>query len=252
VTTDYDRKCLNEYVFLQERVNRYFVELTIDCPYGLPQRACFYQALFSTLTERQMEVFLAAGYRRNGNCLYTMHCQTCRACIPIRLRVDDFSPNRNQRRVWRRNMDVQVHMDSLRLDQEHLELCDLFLQTRYPREHNRAQGYYGEFFCNTITDTVQVQFRLEDRLVGASIVDMGTNFMNAVYFYFDPRHGNRSLGTYNILTLIDICRKLGLAYLYLGYFIAGVPAMSYKEKFRPHQLLLQNGWEDIEYQREGR
>lgn len=245
MTTDYDTKCLNEYAFLQARVDRYFVELMIDCPYGLPYQACFYQALFSTLTERQMEVFLAAGYRRNGNCLYTMHCRGCRACVPIRLKVDDFLPNRNQRRVLRKNVDVQVNMDSLQLDQEHLDLCDLFLQTRYPREHNRAQGYYGEFFCNTITDTAQVQFRLENRLIGASIVDMGVNFMNAVYFYFDPRQGKRSLGTFNILALIDICQKLGLAYLYLGYFIAGVPAMSYKENFKPHQLLLPNGWEDL-------
>ncbi len=245
MTIDYDRRCLNEFAFLQARVERYFVELAIDCPYGLPQQACFYQAMFSGLTEWQMEIFLAAGYRRNGNCLYTMHCRRCRACVPIRLKVEDFRPNRNQRRVWRNNSDVVVELGSLQLDEEHLRLCDLFLQTRYPREQNRAQGYYGEFFANTIADTAQVQYRLDGQLIGAAVIDLGENFLNAVYFYFDPRLGGRSLGTFNILTLIDMCQKLGMTYLYLGYYIAEVSAMNYKARFQPCQLRSDHGWVDF-------
>ena len=243
--SEYDRTCFTEFSVFRERIDPYFTESTILCPYGLPHLACFSQASFNILTDRQMEVFLAAGYRRNGNCLYSMKCWGCTSCIPIRIRVADFAANRNQHRVWKRNADVDVKMEALQLDQEHLDLCDLFLQQRYPREHNRAQGYYGEFFCNTIADTLQVQYSVENRLVGASIIDLGRNFLNAVYFYFDPNESRRSLGTYNILTLISLCRQLDIAYLYLGYYIEEVSAMNYKNRFRPHQLLKDGHWREI-------
>ena len=240
--SEYDQWCQEEFAILQEKIKPYVVEMTMPCPYGLPHIARFSQALFEHLTDRQLEVFLAAGYRRNGNSLYTMRCWDCHACVPIRLRPSQFRPNRSQRRARQRNRDLAVSFGELQLDLEHLELCDLFLQTRYPRERSRAYGYYGEFFCNTIAETRQLQFRLDDRLLGASIIDIGENFMNAVYFYFDPSETRRSLGTFNILSLVELCRQMDIGYLYLGYYIAETRAMRYKAAFKPHQLLLGEHW----------
>ena len=241
--TEYDQRCAADFAALRVGVDKFFIELQTSCPYGLPHTACFYQAMFGPLNERAMELFLAAGYRRNGNCLYSMYCRECSACIPMRLRVTDFCPNRNQRRVQNRNGDLEIDVDYLQVSGESLELCDRFLQSRSPQEYNTADGYYGGFFCNNIVDSAQVQFRLAGRLVGTSIVDVGANWMNAVYFFFDPDEKKRSLGTYNILTLINICRERDIEYLYLGYYIAGVSAMSYKENFRPHQFFLQKKWQ---------
>jgi arginine-tRNA-protein transferase len=239
---DYDTRCAAEFTALQARVDRYFVELKTECPYGVPCIACFYQAMFGPLTDRTMELFLAAGYRRNGNCLYTMHCRACSACIPIRLLPGQFLPDRNQRRVVRKNSDIEVSISKVTMDAEHLSLCGRFLQARYPQEHNNAEGYYGGFFCNTIVDSARVDFRLDGRLVGGSIIDLGENWMNAVYFYFDPDEAARGLGTFNILTLVDLCRELEIEYLYLGYYIKNVRAMSYKQRFRPHELFLEGKW----------
>jgi len=244
--SEYDQWCLREYALLREKIEPYAVEMTIPCPYGLPHTARFSQTLFDCLTDRQLEILFAVGYRRNGNSLYTMRCWDCQACVPIRLRPDQFRPNRSQRRAWKRNQDLTVSLDQLQLDLEHMELCDLFLRTRYPRERNRAPGYYGEFFCNGIADTRQVQYRLGEKLLGASIIDIGRNFMNAVYFYFDPGEARRGLGTFNILSLIRLCRELGIGYLYLGYCIAETQAMRYKAAFKPHQLLLGEGWVEVQ------
>ncbi len=87
-----------------------------------------------------------------------------------------------------------------------------------------------------------MQYRLDGRLVGASIIDIGENWRNAVYFYFDPDEGRRSLGTFNILPLLDFCRERGISYLYLGYYIQDVAAMSYKSAFKPYYLLQAGGW----------
>lgn len=241
--TDYDTACAAEFAVLQNRVDRYFVELNTECPYGLPYVACFYQAMFGPLTDRAMELFLAAGYRRNGNCLYAMHCRQCMACIPIRLRPQLFRPSRSQKRVLKKNSDVEVNFSHVTMDEEHMELCGKFLQARYPQEHNTAEGYYGGFFCNTIVDSARLDFRLDGRLIGGSIIDLGENWLNAVYFYFDPEESARSLGTLNILTLVEMCLEYEIEYLYLGYYIKGVHAMSYKERFRPHELFIDGKWQ---------
>lgn len=245
MTTDYDITCAAEFAALQNRVERYFVELRTECPYGLPYMACFHQAMFGPLTDRAMELFLAAGYRRNGNCLYNMHCAQCCACIPIRLKPQNFKPNRNQRRVIKKNRDLSIRLAPVDMDADNMKLCDRFLQARYPQEHNTADGYYSGFFCNTIVDSVRIEFLLKGKLVGGSIIDIGGNWINAVYFYFDPDESARSLGTFNILTLIEMCLDYGIDYLYLGYFIKGVQAMSYKKHFRPHELFLDGKWIEL-------
>lgn len=238
----YDEQCAEDFREIRGRVEPYFLDLQTSCPYGLPFVATFHQAVFHPIDQRIMELFLAAGYRRNGNCLYTMHCVGCSACIPIRLNVANFKPNRNQRRIARKNRDVVIETEGLFEDKENIDLCRKFLNERYPQKSNSAEGYYRSFFLNGIVNSARLQYRLDDRLIGASIIDIGENWINAVYFYFDPDEGRRSLGVFNILSLVDFCRERGIEYLYLGYFIQEVAAMSYKSSFKPHSLLQGGKW----------
>ncbi len=142
----YDQQCAREFVQLQSRCDDYFVEMAVECPYHLPHTAVFYQALFAPMPERIMELFLASGYRRNGNCLYAMHCPECSACIPIRLEVEELRLNRNQQRVLRKNQDIEIDYGPVQLRPENLELCQKFLSARYPHKNNQAESYYSGFF----------------------------------------------------------------------------------------------------------
>jgi len=239
----YDDLCCNEFSVLQRTIEHLFVDINIGCPYGLPYVATFHQATFAPLNERLMELFLATGHRRNGNSLYCMCCSECSACIPIRLHIDEFCPNRNQKRAVKKNRDVETKLLPLGVSRENIDLCEDFLQVRYPRESNTARGYYRDFFFNTIVDSCQLQFRLDGRLIGTSIIDYGNNWLNAVYFYFDPCEEHRSLGTYNIMCLVDLCRKWDIQYLYLGYLIRSVSSMRYKSNYRPHYLFKKEKWQ---------
>jgi arginyl-tRNA--protein-N-Asp/Glu arginylyltransferase len=240
----YDERCRLEFEAMISRVDHLFVNIDIDCPYGLPDTATFHQATFAPLSERAMELFLAAGYRRNGNCLYNMKCGGCHCCTPIRLHPLTFMPNRNQKRAAKKNSDLLINILPLQPSAENLALCKKFLRARYPKESNSAQGYFRDFFLNNIVTSAQIQYRAGETLIGTSIIDIGYNWMNAVYFYFDPAEGKRSLGTYNILQLVDICLEWEIEYLYLGYLIENVPAMSYKGNFRPHYLLQDGIWQE--------
>ncbi len=239
----YDERCRLEFQALISRVDHLFVDIDIDCPYGLPYVSTFHQATFAPLSDRAMELFLGAGYRRNGNCLYNMRCKNCIACTPIRLSPSAFKPNRNQKRTVKKNGDVKNDLLPLKPDIENLELCEKFLSSRYPKENNCSHGYFRDFFLNNIVSSAQIQYRVEETLVGTSVIDIGYNWLNAVYFYFDPVESKRSLGTYNIMHLVDICLEWELDYLYLGYLIDTVPAMSYKRNFKPHFVLRDQKWQ---------
>lgn len=181
----------------------------------------------------------------NAECdsLYTMRCVGCSQCVPIRLHPAEFSPNRNQRRTLKKNSDLSVHFNSVQMSEENLDLCEHFLSARYPQKNNTALGYYSGFFLNHIVTSLELHYRKEGRLLGNGIIDIGENWMNAVYFYFDTAEAARSLGTFNILTMIDFCLQKNIEYLYLGYYIKDVSGMQYKTQFRPCYLRKNGGWE---------
>lgn len=240
--SQYDLRVATEFSQIREQVDHYFVDLDVPCPYGKAYTAVFHQALFAPLSSHAMEIFLASGYRRNGDCLYSMACKECSECLSIRLFPDDFIPNRSQKRNWRKNCDVETEMRPLGgIRHENVELCDSFLRERYPTD-NSGEKYYREFFANKITTTYEVDFIVDGKLVGTSIIDVGENYVNAVYFYFSPEQAHRGLGTYNVLYLIDFCQKRDIKILYLGYYIRDCQAMNYKQNFRPHQLLIDGKW----------
>jgi len=238
----YDQQCAREFAQLQPKFEKYFIDVDIECPYSLPHTATFFQGMFGPVPDYIMELFLAAGYRRNGNFLYTMHCTNCQSCVPIRLSPHHFSPSRNQKRVRKKNRDVEISFGPLTPDEEKVALCDKFLQQRYPAKSNSGAGYYSGFFQNNIVTTVEIRYQVEEQFLGTGIVDIGRNWMNAVYFYFDPDEAGRSPGTFNILSMIDICLQLEIDHLYLGYYIDQISAMNYKRTFKPYSLYLDSNW----------
>ncbi|MCB2184240.1 MAG: arginyltransferase [Desulfobulbaceae bacterium] len=220
----------------------YFYDIGVECPYGIKEKAVYRQQQFVSLPDPLLAKFLRAGFRRNGNTLYTMVCPDCRKCTPIRLHPEEFKANRNQKRVFRKNEDLDITMNVLKITEEKLALCSKFLEERYPGKGNSAVGYYGTFFANSITSTLEIEYRSKGKLIGVGIVDIGTDWLNAVYNYFDPDEAKRSPGTFNILYLVELCRKNKIPNFYLGYLIREVRAMSYKKNFKPHYLLIDGQW----------
>jgi leucyl-tRNA---protein transferase len=224
-------------------LEKYFYDIPARCPYGLPQMAIYHQAMLGRVPDGTMAQFMATGYRRSGNNLYRMLCPECWECVPIRLKAAEFQRNRTQQRTWKKNQDLTVEITPLHATAEKLALCNKFLQSRYPGRGNSADEYYFGFFLSTITTTFEIEYRAPDgRLVGVAVVDAGGDWLNAVYFYFDPAESTRSPGTFNILYLLDFCRERKIDYLYLGYWIKDLHAMSYKANFHPHELFLDNRW----------
>jgi arginine-tRNA-protein transferase len=82
----------------------------------------------------------------------------------------------------------------------------------------------------------------DNSLVAAVLCDRLSDGISLVYSFFEPDHFARSLGTYIVLEQIEFARRMGLPFVYLGYWISGSRKMDYKTKFMPQEHLTQQGW----------
>jgi arginine-tRNA-protein transferase len=83
-------------------------------------------------------------------------------------------------------------------------------------------------------------------LMAMALTDRMADGLSMVYSFYDPALSDRSLGTYMILDHIERARKLGLPYLYLGYWVQGSGKMDYKARYLPQERLMGRGWERID------
>ncbi|WP_420209210.1 arginyltransferase [Candidatus Electronema sp. JC] len=231
---------------ISETLEQHFSNIATRCPYETRHKAVYHQAVFGPLTDSTVGLFFENGYRRNGNCMYSMRCPRCSACVPIRINPEEFKPNRSQRRVWKKNFDISVGLAPVTMSDENLNLLERFLKARFPKGRADAESYYSGFFITSMTKCFEIRYRSENnKLLGVAVVDCSDQWMNAVYFFFDPEQEWRSPGTLNILYLLDFCRRHGIPSLYLGYWIKDLKGMHYKTDFRPHEILLDGRWKKV-------
>lgn len=184
------------------------------------------------------------GFRRSGQYLYAPRCSSCKSCIPVRIPVANFRPNRQQGRVLRRNSDLEVTVvDAVDLD-EHYPLYEKYIATRHKDGdmYPPSRIQYQEFIGTPWECTRFVEFRQAGKLVGCAAVDWLDKGLSAIYTYFDPALDSRSLGTLAILKQVEITAAAGLDYVYLGYWIRDCSKMNYKSNFRPAEYYLESRW----------
>ena len=78
-----------------------------------------------------------------------------------------------------------------------------------------------------------------------SVIDVLADGLSSVYTFYDPDLPRAQLGVYNVLWQIELCRKLGLEFVYLGYWIAASRKMAYKIGYQPAQGLQDGVWQSI-------
>ena len=184
------------------------------------------------------------GFRRSGAQIYRPHCEQCKACVPARVPVDSFKPSRSQRRIFNRNQDLRVVELNDIFNQDCYQLFERYINVRHRDGDMYPPSYeqYITFLTKEMTVTRYYGFMLDEQLIAVAVTDQTDNGLSAIYTFFDPDMDKRSLGVYGILWQIEQCKALGLAFVYLGYWIKACSKMSYKTDYRPLQLYLNNRW----------
>ncbi len=187
------------------------------------------------------------GFRRSSTYIYRPRCDTCNACVQMRVLARQFKPDRTQRRAWKQHADLKATLHPL---QDRDEYYELYL--RYQRARHRNGGMdnddrdaYRTFLLQSHIDTLLVEFREQETLRMVSVIDLLSDGLSSVYTFFDPDMPRARYGVYNVLWQIELCRKLELDYVYLGYWIGESPKMSYKIRYQPAEGLQNGTWQPL-------
>lgn len=221
------------------------------CPY-LPERfatnilvdPCF------RMTGQVYNRLLQSGFRRSGVDVYRPHCKACKACISTRIPVDKFTPNRSQKRNFKHNADLRVHIN--RGEGFKPSYDTLYSNYINHRHHNGGMDSDGieafsSFLLGRWSDTLLIEFHDQDQLLAVAAVDLLESGLSAVYTFFDPIVGEeRGLGTYAVLWQIHYAQQLGLNFVYPGYWISESPKMNYKINFQPMEGLYDGAWRPLD------
>jgi arginine-tRNA-protein transferase len=237
----------------------FYVTAPQPCPY-LPGR--LERKLFTHLTHEKppalVDNLLKGGFRRSQNIAYMPYCEGCNACVSARIVVDEFRPSRSLRRIGDRNRDLACRRVAPRPTAEQFALFRDYIDARHGEGGMADMTVldYAMMVEDSIINTFVSEYRLKPRhaldsriedwpLIGLTLCDRLSDGISLVYSFFDPTADRRSLGTFMILDHIAYTRRLGLPYLYVGYWIAGSPKMSYKIRFQPQEHLGPDGWKRV-------
>jgi arginine-tRNA-protein transferase len=227
-------------------LQQFFATAPVPCPY-VPGRA--ERKLVVELAGRAAPIFYdelsRAGFRRSHRFAYRPACRLCSACVPVRIAVERFADTRSTRRVRNLNRELSGRLVPPRASLAQFRLFAAYQHSRH-RDSDMAAMSYADFRSmveDTTVRTAIADFRSPDgSLVAVSLIDRLDDGLSAVYSFYDPTRERQSLGTWSILWLVDESRRLGLPYVYLGYWIAESPKMAYKARFPALEQLVDGDW----------
>lgn len=190
-------------------------------------------------------LLIGKGFRRSGEFVYRPHCQRCAACVPARINVGRFHPNRNQRRCLKRNADLHTRLVSARYSEEYFELYQRYLNTRHDdgSMSNPQPEDFSNFLLNDWQSTLFIESRLQGQLLAVAVVDFLRAGPSAVYTFFEPAEARRSLGTFAVLQQIWLAELYQHSHVYLGYWIRNHQKMDYKRHFTGLELYRDEHWQ---------
>lgn len=223
------------------RLIRHFIEEPRQCSYLAHERASLEYRLMVDVTPTELESLLLRGWRRFGPAYFRPACRTCDACESIRLDVHRFQPTPSQKRALRRTRRFRIEMAK-----PHIDEARLALHARWHRTREEARGWepthltedeYATQFAFPSSTGREVAWYDGDTLVALALADVTPNCFSAAYFFYDPSIARLSPGVGNVMLSVEMARELGCQHVYLGYRVADCPSLTYKGRFRPHEIL---------------
>ncbi len=236
------------------RFPRFFVTSPAPCPYlpGKSERKVFTE-LKGPHADSLNDALSRIGFRRSQTVAYRPSCLECNACVSVRVVVDEFAPSSTQKRNMKRNSDLVATICRPWSTEEQFELLQRYLGVRHPGGGMTTMDEvdFADMVEHTPVTSYVIEYRepSEDgktpgRLVGVCLTDRQGDGLSMIYSFYDPDHAKRSgLGNFIILDHIARAREMGLAYVYLGYWVDGSTRMQYKVRYRPLEKLSPEGWE---------
>jgi len=221
---------------------RFFTEAH-RCEYLPEETARLEYLIVDRMSAGEYLEWLRRGWRRFGHALFHPACRSCGACRSLRVPVASFQRHRTLRRVWKANAGrVTIVMGEPSPSAEVRALYEKFHRYQQAAKGWPAPDEQGPnaFLLNPFP-TEEWRYLVNGRLVGVGYVDALADGLSAIYYFCDPDERGRSLGTFNVLSIIEEAGRRGLPWVYLGYYVKGCRSLEYKGRFSPNEVLSPDG-----------
>jgi arginine-tRNA-protein transferase len=163
------------------------------------------------------------------------------------------------RRIAERNSDLVGDMRAAVPTSEQYSVFRSYLDSRH-RDGGMADMTvldYAMMVEDSHVETRMIEYRRRGpdstingrgtgELLAVALTDVLADGLSMVYSFFESDQADRSPGTFMILDHIARARRMGLPYVYLGYWVAGSRKMDYKGRFRPQERLTAEGWRRVD------
>ncbi|MGB6535917.1 MAG: arginyltransferase [Xanthobacteraceae bacterium] len=232
---------------------QFYLTAPSPCPYlgGQEERKVFTHLVGERAPELN-NILTHGGFRRSQSIAYRPACEGCRACVSVRVITAEFRPTRSMRRIVRRNDDVASEMRHASSTSEQYAIFRGYLDSRH-RDGGMADMTvldYAMMVQDSHVETRIVEYRAggtrgSSELIAVALTDVLDDGLSMVYSFFEPDEAARSLGTFMVLDHIARAQQMGLAYVYLGYWVRGSGKMDYKSRFLPQERLTPDGWDRV-------
>ena len=228
---------------------QFYVTAPQPCPYldGRQERKLF-TALQGDEAQRLNDALSQQGFRRSQNVLYRPSCADCSACLSARIDVRKFKIRKSQKRVLKRNRELERKATSPWATEDQYKLFRKYLSVRHAAGGMADMDVF-EFAAmieETPIRTRIIEYRLGIKLMAVALTDLIEDGLSMVYSFFEPKPLTMSLGTYIILDHIAMAKEAKLPYLYLGYWVPGSPKMGYKARFSGLEIYHKNEWQSLD------
>jgi len=230
------------------KFSQFFLTNPMPCPYveGHVERK-----IFTLLSGRQANAINNLlgldGFRRSQQVVYRPACDGCKACISVRVRVDDFSLSASQKRLSKFNLRVTSHVMPPLATREQYDLFRAYLDARHASGGMADMGVadYRAMVEGSPVNTHIVEYRLQETLIAAALIDVVSDGYSMVYSFYNPKLTRLSLGSWMILDHIARARADKLQFIYLGYWIKDAKKMDYKRRFQPLEYYIDDRWQEL-------
>ena len=237
---------------------QFYLTAPSPCPYlgGKEERKVFTHLVGERAPELN-NILTQGGFRRSQSIAYRPACEGCRSCVSVRVVAKDFRPTQSMRRITRRNADIASEMRIAVPTSEQYAIFRAYLDSRH-RDGGMADMTvldYAMMVEDSHIETRIIEYRRRNAeapqraggdLVAIALTDVLGDGLSMVYSFFEPDEAARSLGTFMVLDHIARAKRMGLSYVYLGYWVRGSRKMDYKSRFLPQERLMPDGWARVE------
>ena len=188
-----------------------------------------------TVLPDQMDTLLADGWRHFGTKFYRYslniyHDRIVRV-MPLRIRLADFRLSKSQRRILRRNEDLECSFGSIDITAEMHDLFESHKQRFVSDIPPSIYTFLSTDPANVPCPAFETRVKRGDQLLAASFFDVGVESISSIYGIFDPAETARSLGIFTMLKEIEWASETGRRYYYPGYAYDGESFYDYKKRF---------------------